>query len=958
MPITYNRGNVRKIAFRTRGRSAQSLDAGGPRVDPGGGGDGRLFLQIRPALPDPRAAFAQRSHTTLSGNDFVQKEDSKDEAINLQAVGEGKVQLSRTPQEKDRLPDRISLDRRGLSSIPHIVGEPGLRLLSLQHNLINSLSGLSPLDLGKLVFLDVYDNQIDKITSLERLFGLRVLLMGKNRIKRIEGLNNLIKLEVLDLHGNRIGKVCGLSNLSELKVLNLAGNQIKCVGQTDLQGLVSLRELNFKRNRLRKLLGFQNTPKLQKLYLGNNDLQSVEDMSSLSEAVSLIDVSLDGNPVALGGDCVPFLVSYLPNLLTLSNMHVTEQVRRAAMAWRNNKEAAHAAYCALGGAAQQEARRDQIINNARTNWELLRSENKCFIPSTSPTKNVDIDKEFSIDATAVITPPGGIETSAEAAALPDVVVSLQQAETEDSDCKNTSSDANAKASTDIAPKASPMRKLQRSSTARKPSERRVNFSDRSASQDTDASHSTSTSSDLRLPPILLPIISSLENVKLADSSEPILKRWESISSVEPVVDSSFSSLPTSSSDSEEETKKRPIRRMATALRRRENFSTMRSKSVCDPESRRSKSKNSDISENASNISSSTNVGSVANSSTSGSDHNSKVLRREGSLNSRTSRNIRSATISRRNERASSANRASTARTKSVKNLNLANFKSSEPVPKSLPASKDREQGVDYLVEVCDGVVSAWGAGAVRRLARDWDWERARTVTRAAYHYVHYNAVAQSLPELKSKFPNVSHISVRATGLQWLGQLHALAELRGVTGLTVLPEGNPIYAKIWREYAIYRLAHWGLKEINDEPVTDEEIKTANRTYAGLSDIVLRAIPDAPLQPLLSRLGRSGNSAVSAKAWLRAADPALRDVIAKEALQYKKGNVSQEDMSWRVRGRGQLSHAIDLACGAAQRLKALEVQWPTILVEMIEDILRDFADMETHVKEQMKMLMDTM
>lgn len=65
-----------------------------------------------------------------------------------------------------------------------------------------------------------------------------------------------------------------------------------------------------------------------------------------------------------------------------------------------------------------------------------------------------------------------------------------------------------------------------------------------------------------------------------------------------------------------------------------------------------------------------------------------------------------------------------------------------------------------------------------------------------------------------------------------------------------------------------------------------------------------------------------------------------------------------MSWRVRGRGQLSHAIELACGAAQRLKVLEVLWPTILVEMIEDILNDFADMETHVKEQMKIIMDTM
>ncbi|KAG6456164.1 hypothetical protein O3G_MSEX009598 [Manduca sexta] len=687
--MAYSRGNMRRIAFRSRGRSAQSLDVNGPRVDPSAGGDGRMFLQIRPAIADPRHALVQRSNTILSGHDFVPREDIKDEMINMQAVGEGKVQLSRTAQEKDRLPDRISLDRRGLSSIPHIVGEPGLRLLSLQHNLINSLSGLSPLDLGKLVFLDVYDNQIDKITSMERLFSLRVLLMGKNRIKRIEGLSNLLKLEVLDLHGNRIGRVCGLSNLSELKVLNLAGNQIKCIGPTDLQGLVSLRELNLKRNRLKKLLGFQNTPKLQKLYLGNNDLQSVEDMSSLAEATSLIDVSLDGNPVALGGDCTPFLVSYLPNLLTLTNMHVTEQVRRAAMAWRSNKEAARAAYCALGGAAQQEARRDQVINNARTNWELLRSENKCFVTAASPTKNVETEKDSSIESPSIIQT--GTQTS-DAAALPDVVVSLQQPDTEDSDCKNNSN-ANTKAITE-APKPSPMKKLQRSSTARKPSERRVNFSDRSASQDTDASHSTSTSSDLRLPPILLPIISSLENVKLSDGTENVLKRWESISSLEPVVDSSFSSLPSSTSDSEEETSKIRVRRMPTALRRREKFSTMRSKSVCDPESRRFKGKNSDNSENASNISAgSTNIG---NSSTSGSDQNSKALRRENSLNSRLSnRNIRSATISRRSERASSASRASTGRVKSG-GKSLASFKTSEPVPKSIPTCKDREQGKFYF----------------------------------------------------------------------------------------------------------------------------------------------------------------------------------------------------------------------------------------------------------------------
>lgn len=341
-------------------------------------------------------------------------------------------------------------------------------------------------------------------------------------------------------------------------------------------------------------------------------------------------------------------------------------------------------------------------------------------------------------------------------------------------------------------KKAPVRKFQRSSTARKVSEKRVNFSDRSASQDTDVSHSTSTSSDVKLPPILLPILSSLENVKLSDGTESILKRWESVSSVDPIIDSSFSSFPSSSSDSEDETNKKPLKRMPTVLRNRQNFSSSRSKSVCDPESRKVKAKNQDQAENASNISCSTNTGSINTSSTSGSDQNNRVLRREGSLNSRMSnRNVRSATISRRSERASSSHRASTARAKSGKSL--TSLKSSEPVPKSIPPSKDREQGnifadlirncrqvfsdetrslhltaisspqtyflpfqvryivgVDYLVEVCDGTVSAWGAGAVRRLARDWQWERARAVTRAAFHYVHFNAVAHSLSELKTR----------------------------------------------------------------------------------------------------------------------------------------------------------------------------------------------------------------
>jgi len=66
-------------------------------------------------------------------------------------------------------------------SVPVITGEARLRLLSMQHNLLTKLEGISGAGLSRLVFLDVYGNQLERITGLESLNNLRVLLLGKNR---------------------------------------------------------------------------------------------------------------------------------------------------------------------------------------------------------------------------------------------------------------------------------------------------------------------------------------------------------------------------------------------------------------------------------------------------------------------------------------------------------------------------------------------------------------------------------------------------------------------------------------------------------------------------------------------------------------------------------------------------------------------------------------------------------
>lgn len=78
------------------------------------------------------------------------------------------------------------------------------------------------------------------------------------------------------------------------------------------------------------------------------------------------------------------------------------------------------------------------------------------------------------------------------------------------------------------------------------------------------------------------------------------------------------------------------------------------------------------------------------------------------------------------------------------------------------------------------------------------------------------------------------------------------------------------------------------------ILEEDIKKANEEYQSLSDLVLWSLPDVLLQPLLIRLRIDINHGVpeqNAKKWLLSADPELKSVVSKEALQWRKGSLSQ-------------------------------------------------------------------
>jgi leucine-rich repeat-containing protein 49 len=225
---------------------------------------------------------------------------------------------------------------------------------------------------------------------------------------------------------------------------------------------------------------------------------SVEDISSLAKSCNLKEISIDNNPVFLAGDCVSFLVSYLPQLNKLNTMQITEQVRKAAMAWRRNKESTNSAFMDLTSDVCLNVRREEIISNARTNWELLRSQTKCLTAKSSSNvaKNVN---NLSLDSDLILTSFGKTKTKTYASITTKVPLFTNK-------------------------------KLIRTS-----------------SQDTDNSQNTSSSNTssnefIRLPPILLPIIKKMEQKSETGSKENSIKLSGSLSSIGPNVDSSVSSL--------------------------------------------------------------------------------------------------------------------------------------------------------------------------------------------------------------------------------------------------------------------------------------------------------------------------------------------------------------------------------------------------------------------------------
>lgn len=292
------------------------------------------------------------------------------------------------------------------------------------------------------------------------------------------------------------------------------------------------------------------------------------------------------------------------------------------------------------------------------------------------------------------------------------------------------------------------------------------------------------------------------------------------------------------------------------------------------------------------------------------------------------------------------------------NLN-GNNNCSSSTSNNSTTEREREQGGDYLIEICGRYLNVYGAGAIKFIDRQWNTQKAQDVHTFKISYVNFNAIATVLSKIKIRFPNAENFEFRETNITCLGQLNALAEIQGITSLIIDPEGNLICTKNWRPYAIYRLSHWGIKTINGIDITEEEIDDAHKAYAGLYDLVLWSLPETLLEPLLlARLRLDETCAagkMSAKEWLMQADPSLKIVVGKEALQCKRTTTYQDETLLRQRGKNYFSIMMENTCNAVEKLQKLETLWPTLLVGMIRNTLLDYSQIDVYVKNLLSEMM---
>ncbi|XP_054892995.1 leucine-rich repeat-containing protein 49 isoform X2 [Poeciliopsis prolifica] len=266
----------------------------------------------------------------------------------------------------------------------------------------------------------------------------------------------------------------------------------------------------------------------------------------------------------------------------------------------------------------------------------------------------------------------------------------------------------------------------------------------------------------------------------------------------------------------------------------------------------------------------------------------------------------------------------------------------------------------HLAELDGDTLRLFGLGALEALERGWGVQTAGAVTVIAFRFINFDAIVPTLPRIRVKFPNLSHLIFLETNISRLPQLAALAQVRRLDQLTIHPEGNPVISlALWRSFIIYRLYHFNLQKINGQEVTMNDVIAAERVFGTLGHIAATETPRCRLLLLLEESrkrqlqflleGRGRRAGLSPEE-LRDNGKLLGEGLSRALFNYpsrdcnpespEEGTVESSERSAVI--EQYLQELVKWASDTNLKGEALHKLWPSMFAEMVRDCVLEMRD----------------
>ncbi|XP_036951165.1 leucine-rich repeat-containing protein 49 [Acanthopagrus latus] len=266
----------------------------------------------------------------------------------------------------------------------------------------------------------------------------------------------------------------------------------------------------------------------------------------------------------------------------------------------------------------------------------------------------------------------------------------------------------------------------------------------------------------------------------------------------------------------------------------------------------------------------------------------------------------------------------------------------------------------HLAELDGDTLRLFGLGALEALERGWGVQTAGAVTVITFRYINFDAIVPTLPRIRVKFPNLSHMIFLETNISRLPQLAALAQVRRLDQLTIHPEGNPVVSlALWRSFVIYRLHHFNLQRINGQEVTMNDVIAAERVFGTLGHIAATETPRCRLLLLLEEsrkrqlqflLDGRGRRAGLSPEELRDNGKLLGEGLSRALFNYpsrdcsadspEEGTVESSERAAMI--EQYLQELVQRASDTNLKGEALHKLWPSMFAEMVRDCVLEMRD----------------